>query len=213
MTRDGFDDRPADHETRPSVANGDGSRTTDGSPAIRIPRGELVRSRVVSDSATVLATALDRRLTGYVVLQPQETLLLDNDAAGVITFDDGVPVLAYHTNTDRGGAPALADLAEPGPLRADLYELPAEALVRAHETSDLQVPPGMAAERLGGDPDLADRTREHAPADRLDSDDTVDPVVSFLEDEAKIDAIREQAREQARERADEWGFTDELAGD
>lgn len=184
--------------------------TTPESSDVQLPRGVLVRSRVVTDPATALAVALDRELTGYVVLEPQETLLLGSDAAGVLTFEDGVPVLAYHTGSDRGGPPALADLAQPGPFRADLYRLSAETLARAHDTPELQVPPGMPADRLGGDPQLADRTRDRAPADRLDDDDSRDPVVSFLEDEAKIDAIREQAREQARDRAEEWGLTAEL---
>jgi len=35
-------------------------------------------------------------------------------------------------------------------------------------------------------------------------------VAAFLEDEDKIDAIREQARQQARRRADEWGLSDQL---
>ncbi|PSP77023.1 hypothetical protein BRC81_11835 [Halobacteriales archaeon QS_1_68_20] len=176
---------------------------------LRLPRGELVRSRVVSDPATALGAALERGLTGYAVLEPQETLLLDGDAAGVLTFDDGVPVLAYHTESDRGGPAALADLAEPGPYRADLYALDATDLAPVHDTPELEVPPGMPAERLAGDPDLADRTRAAAPDDRLDDADE-DPVASFLEDEAKIEAIQAEAREEARERAAEWGLDDEL---
>jgi hypothetical protein len=67
----------------------------------------------------------------------------------------------------------------------------------------------MPAERLAGDQSLADRTREAAPADRRDDDET-DPVAAFLDDEAKVDAIREQARTEARRRAEEWGLDDEL---
>jgi hypothetical protein len=37
-------------------------------------------------------------------------------------------------------------------------------------------------------------------------------VEAFLEDDEKIDAIRERAREEATERADEWGF-EEFAED
>ncbi|PSP69311.1 hypothetical protein BRC70_06990, partial [Halobacteriales archaeon QH_6_68_27] len=74
---------------------------------------------------------------------------------------------------------------------------------------------GMAAERLAGDQSLTDRTREAAPADRTASESLageagserdVGAVEAFLEDERKIEAIREQAREDARERAEEWGF-------
>jgi hypothetical protein len=178
---------------------------------MRLSRGELVRSRVVADPATPLVDALDRSLTGYVVLEPQEALLLAGEGHGVLTFEDGVPVLAYHAGTDRGGSAALAALAEPGPYSADLYRLPADALPAADEAEALQVAPGTPAERLGGDPALADRTREAAPADRTAA--LGDPVASFLEDDEKIAAIREQARAEARERAAEWGLDDAVDGE
>jgi len=53
---------------------------TTGSPELRIPRGDLSSSRVVSDVGTTLARALDRELTGYATLVPQETLLLEGRA-------------------------------------------------------------------------------------------------------------------------------------
>lgn len=183
---------------------------------MRLPRGRLVRSRVVEQPATALATVLDRRLTGYAVFEPQDTLLLDATARGVLTFADGVPMLAYHTETDRGGPSALADLAVPGPYNVELYALDADDLADAHDAEALRVPPGMPADRLAGDPTLADRTRAVAPSERVDGADAPDDaekssaVAAFLDDEAKIDAIREQAREEARERAEEWGFEDEL---
>lgn len=181
---------------------------------MRLPRGELVRSRVVTDAATALATALDRELTGYAVLEPHESLLLDGDDAGVLTFETGVPVLAYHAGTDRGGPEALADLARPGPYKAELYRLPADALRPAHEVEGLRVPPAMPAEQLGGDSRLADRTRRYAPASRFEEDAAeTDPVAAFLDDEEKIAAIREQAREEARLRADEWGLSGALETD
>lgn len=176
---------------------------------LRLPRGELVRSRVVSEPATALTAALDRTLTGYAVLEPQDTLLLDGDASGVLTFEEGVPVLAYHAGTDRGGPAALADLAEPGPFRADMYALDREDLRPVHDTPELAVPPGMPAERLAGDPELADRTREAASEDRLEGGDG-DPVASFLDDEEKIRAIQQQARQEAERRAEQWGLDDEL---
>lgn len=179
---------------------------------MRLPRGELVRSRVVADSSTALAEALDRRLTGYAVLEAQESLLLDGENVGVLTFEDGVPVLAYHSGTDRGAAAALADLAEPGPYSADLYRVDADALAAAHDVEELRVPPGMPAERLGGDPALADRTREAAPADRTTVGDA-DPVSEFLADDEKIAAIREQARAEAERRAAEWGLDEVLQRD
>jgi hypothetical protein len=92
--------------------------------------GRLVRSRVVSDVHELLGHVLARGLTGYVVLEPGESLLLDADGKGVLTFEEGVPVLAYHTATDDGGPPALAAFGD-GPYRADCYELGQEALAEA----------------------------------------------------------------------------------
>ncbi|AZH24571.1 hypothetical protein [Haloplanus aerogenes] len=176
---------------------------------MKIPRGDLIRSRVVDDPGAALATALERRLTGYAVLEPQDAVLLGDETRGVVTFEDGIPVLAYCTETDRGGADALADVAGPGPYSVELYELDASALAEAHEADDLRVSPGLPAERLGADRNLVTRTREAAPDDRLGNDDT-DAVEAFLADEAQIEAIRDRAREEARARAEEWGLTDAL---
>jgi hypothetical protein len=213
---------------------------------MRLPRGRLVRSRVVTGPRTVLVDALDRELTGYAVLEPQDALLLDAEGSGVLTFEAGVPVVAYHTGTDRGGPPALADLAAEGPYQLELYATERADLVPVHEESPFGVPPGMPAERLAGDQALADRTREAAPAERrrtvrttgshadrsveskasspaespgsradadpdrdgADADDGDRPgaVEAFLDDEEKIEAIREQARTEAEQRAEEWGF-------
>ncbi|ELZ48259.1 hypothetical protein C463_01686 [Halorubrum californiense DSM 19288] len=182
-------------------------------PTLTIPRGTLLRSRVVSDVGTTLSRALDRELTGYATLVPQETLLLSGEARGVITFDDGVPVLAYNTVTDSGGPDALAELAVPGPYRVELYAVDASGLAAAHEERALRVAPDAAATELADDPDLAERTRESAPEERLrDADDEDDAVAAFLADEERIDAIREQARSEARDRAAEWGIDDALDG-
>jgi len=184
---------------------------------MKLPDGRLLRSRVVSDPRTVLVDALDRRVTGYAVLEPQGSLLLDDDGRGVLTFADGVPVVAYHTGSERGGPPALADLAASGPYRLTLYAVRSGALDAVHGRGAFRIPPGMAAERLVGDQSLADRTRELAPTDRTverTHDDesggerSVGAVEAFLDDERKIEAIREQARAEARERAEEWGFDD-----
>ncbi len=198
--------------TRPTDP-AEGSTESGGSapsdpPELRIPRGDLLRSRVVSDVATTLSTALDRELTGYATLVPQETLLLEGEARGVITFADGVPMLAYNTVSDRGGPDALAELAVPGPYRVELYDVAADALDAAHEEDALLVPPGAVATELADAPALADRTREAAPAHRLDGDDgdDADAVAAFLRDDDRIEAIREQAREEAAERASEWGL-------
>lgn len=177
---------------------------------MRLPEGDLVRSRVVSNPGAALSTALDRRLTGYAVFRPQDSLLLGGDRRAVLTFEDGVPVLAYDAASDRGGADALGDLAVPGPYKVELYELPVDALAEAHDTPELRVSPGMPAEELAADSELAERTRSLAPADRDDDETDRTAVEAFLADEEKIDAIRKQAREEAERRAAEWGFTDQL---
>jgi len=184
---------------------------------MKLPRGRLDKSRVVTDPRDTLADVLDRELTGYAVFESQETLLLDGEGRGVITFTDGVPVLTYHTGTDRGGPPALADLAIPGPYHVSLYTLDAADLESAHEATGLRVPPGMPAERLGGDPALADSTRRAAPDERLSATDDdaaaaedgtteQSAVEAFLDDAEKIEAIKQQARSEARERAQQWEF-------
>lgn len=175
---------------------------------MKLPRGRLIRQRVVSDLTTPLARALDTELTGYARLESQDALLLDADGAGVLTFSDGVPTVAYHTGTDRGGRDALSDIAVSGPHRVELYALDAEVLSDAHEAENLLVAPGLPAERLAGDPELADRTREQAPVERCEDTtaDSTAAVEEFLEDAETIETIRERAREEAASRADEWGF-------
>jgi len=180
---------------------------------MRLPQGRLRKSRVVTDPREPLAELLDRGVTGYAVFEPQDSLLLDADGRGVVTFNDGVPVVAYHTGTDRGGPPALADLAVPGPYHISVYELDGTDLATVHEVDELRVPPGMPAERLAGDPALADSTRRAAPAERptgaeTESGDEHGAVEAFLDDEEKIAAIQEQARQEAKQRAAEWGLND-----
>lgn len=181
-------------------------------PELRIPRGNLLRSRVVSDVGTTLSRALERGLTGYATLVPQETLLLESEARGVLTFADGVPVLAYNTVTDSGGPDALAELAVPGPYRVELYAVNGGGLETAHEEDALRVAPSAAATELADNQELADRTRSAAPDERLDDrgEDDTDAVAAFLEDDDRIEAIREQAQAEARDRAEEWGLSDAL---
>ncbi|MES3161891.1 MAG: hypothetical protein PPP55_10045 [Halorubrum sp.] len=201
---------------------GDGSATSDRRgghavepPELCIPRGDLLRSRVVSDVATTLSAALDRELTGYATLVPRDTLLLTDDARGVVTFADGVPVLAYNTVSDRGGPDALAELAVPGPYRVELYAVPNEALAAAHDEETLRVPPGSVATELADDPELAERTREAAPSERLAGGDgeESDAVAAFLADDERIAAIKAQARAEAADRASEWGLDEALTSD
>ena len=170
---------------------------------IEVPNGDLRASRVVADAATPLADALDRRLTGYVVLRPAEPVAPD-DGAGVVTMEDGVPVVAYHDGTDRGGPAALGPLAGPGPYRAELYATDAAALEPLHSAAELRVDPGAPAEQVADAPELAARARERAPTNR-ESPET-DPVEAFLDDEERVEAIKERARAEAERRASEWGF-------
>jgi hypothetical protein len=176
------------------------------------PHGELVRSRVVSNPATALATALERGLTGRAVFKPHDSLLLDGDGYGVLTLEDGVPVAAHHTGTGRGGPEAVADLAVPGPYSVELYRHAPDGHEAAHRAEERAIPPGMPAERLAGDPQLASKTRVRAPERPTAESDTAptSAVEAFLEDEEKIAAIRERAREEAERRAEEWGLNDQL---
>ena len=178
--------------------NGTDDRT-DGRMDDRLPAGRLVRSRVVDDPGTVLAEALDRGLTGYATLEPQGTLLADEGGCGVLVFEAGVPRLAYHPRTG-GGEAALPAMAGPGPCRVEVREAPASALP-ALDAPGPSVDPGSPAERLAAAPDLAARTRRRAP-----DGDGRSAVEAFLEDEAAIEAVREEARAEAERHAEEWGL-------
>ncbi|WP_128477495.1 hypothetical protein [Halorussus pelagicus] len=189
-----------------------------------LPDGTLVRSRVESDPTAPLSAALDGEVTGYAVFEPQDALLLDADGAGVVAFEDGVPRFAYHTGTGRGGPAALADLVVPGPYDVALRETDAKVLreFAAVERADLRVSPGVVADRLAGNSDLAERVRAAAPPeghssgaaaetpDEQSASDDASAVEAFLDDEEKIAAIRDRAREEAKERAEEWGLDGEL---
>lgn len=173
---------------------------------MRLPTGRLLRERVVEGIGTVLSTALDAGLTGYALLESQDALLLDADGVGVLTFEDGVPVVAYHTGTGSAGPDALADIAVAGPYRLELYALDADALADVHDSTGLAVSPELPAERLAGDPELAEQTLQATPESREVDDGGDNPVEAFLDDEEKIETIQQRAREQARDRAEEWGF-------
>jgi hypothetical protein len=181
---------------------------------MNLPEGHLRKSRVVADPRDTLADALDRSFTGYAVFESQDALLLDAAGRGILTFADGVPRRAYHTGTERGGPPALADLAVPGPYHVAMYVVERTALAAFADGGNRTIPPGMPAERLAGDPALATSTRRAAPAERSVDETTADTepneestagaVEAFLENEEKIEAIRRQARTEAQERAAEW---------
>lgn len=179
---------------------------------MKLPRGRLRRRRIVADVGTVLANALDARHTGYATLTAQNALLQSVGGAGVVIFEDGIPIVAFHTGTDRGGPLALADIAGGCPYRLELFELDASILSTFDEATALRVPPGMPADRLAGDPALAARTRSSASAAhrRLAPDpgtaDQPGAVEAFLADQEKIEAIRDRARREAERRAENWGF-------
>lgn len=175
---------------------------------MNVPAGDLRRSRVVIDAGAPLEAALDRRLTGYLVLRPADPLAPD-DAGSVITVEEGVPVVAYHDGIDRGGTAALAPLSGLGPYRAELYTVDAADLAGVHEVDELRVPPGVPAEQLADAPELARRTRERAPASRGPADGE-DAVEAFLADEERIADIKRRARAEAERRAAEWGLDDAI---
>lgn len=175
---------------------------------MNLPQGQLIRRRVLNEPGTVLRTAFERELTGYARLEPQETLLLDTDGTGVITFEEGIPVSVFHTGTDTGGADALADIERAGPYRLELYRLDAAHVEKIHASETLRVPPGLPARQLTDDETLVEQTRERAPSERIEPHDgaerDLDAVEKFLDDGSKIESIRERARTKARSRAEEW---------
>lgn len=181
---------------------------------MRLPRGDLVRSRTATAPGDALAWALDAGHTGYVVFEPADAVLGDGDDACVLTVADGVPRLAYHTDTERGGPPALADIAGTEPYSVDCYAVDGSALADVPHTDDLTVAPDAPAERLAGNSALAERTRAAAPDEWTEeSASPSDPVEAFLADEERLDAIRDRAREEARRKAREWDLTDALVDD
>lgn len=174
-------------------------------------RGRLLHSRVVSDFGTVLERALDADVTGYAEVEPQDALLLDAAGRGVIAFDGGVPVAARHTETGRTGREALAELSIPGPCRVELYEC--EQPLAMVDDAGARIPPVLPAELLAGDQELANRTRAAATDRQAERQTDGDALASFLNDEARVEAIQREARREAAARAQEWGLEDALDGD
>lgn len=177
---------------------------------MNLPEGRLLRQRVLNTVETVLTGSLERNLTGYALLEPQETLLLSADQAGVITFTDGVPVAAYHTEPDATGADALTEIASSGPYRLEMYALEETALEPLQRNDSVRVPPGLPARVLSGDQELVERTREQAPRDRIERTEReqsgLDAVEAFLDDESRIETVRSRARTEAESRADDWNL-------
>lgn len=172
----------------------------------RLPRGELLQSRVVPALSELLEGVLDRRLTGYAEIVPGDALLLGASGRGLLTFEDGVPVVAYHERTERGGEPALADVARP-PWRIELIGCERSELEDVHDIAAWRVPPGVPAERIAGALELAERTRRRAPDSRTDPEaHNLDAVEAFLEDTERIEQVKSEARAEAERRAERWGF-------
>lgn len=174
----------------------------------QLPRGELLRSRVVPDPGDLFEDALDRRLTGYAAVVPGDALLLDERSHGLLTFREGVPVVAYHERTGRGGEAALADLSR-GPWRVELSACDSGGLAAAHSVDAWRVPPGVPAERVAAAPALADRTRRRAPDDRGGGRDLA-AVEAFLDDAERVEQVRAEARAEAERQAAEWGLDTHL---
>ncbi|WP_410765578.1 hypothetical protein [Haloferax sp. DFSO60] len=178
---------------------------------MRIPQGALLRSRVVDTPGEALERVLDEELTGYVIFEPQDALLLGSETRGVVTFEGGIPVLAYDTEQHVGGRNGLDGFAVTGPHRVSVHEVAGDDLAEAHETTEFQIPPGEPARVLAGDDALADRTRELAPESRRDDGRDQSAVEAFLADAEAIEAIQREAREEAQSRAEEWGLSGALA--
>lgn len=177
---------------------------------MNLPQGQLLRQRVLNTVETVLDGALDQNVTGYARLEPQETLLLDADRTGIITFDDGVPVAAYHVEPNATGPDALTEIASSGPYRLGLYALDGTALERIHTDESVRVPPVLPARVLSGDQKLIDRTQNQAPTERVganhDKQNGLAAVEQFLDDKSRIEAIRDRAQSEAESRADDWNL-------
>lgn len=72
-----------------------------------------------------------------------------------------------------------------------------------------RVPPGLPAERLAGDPELADRTRARTARSRTAVTET-GALEAFLADEEKIHALKREARREAETRAMDWDLEEHL---
>jgi len=159
--------------------------------------GDLTFSRVVADPSVALERALEDSVTGYAEFVPADALLLGEGGDGLVAFEDGVPVRVRHS-TGPVGDDAVTALALPGPYHVRFYDHTDPPL-----GPDAAIEPDALAERLAGDPALAERTRERAP-ETVDSGP--DAVTAFLDDDASVEAIRERARADAEARAAELGF-------
>lgn len=191
--------------SEPAASDGCGQRIVS---LAAIPEGELLFARTVGGYAEPLADALDRAVTGCLVVRPAPSLLVGADTRGVLTLVDGVPRAAYETSDDLAGGDAVAGLASDGPARVALYAHEADRLAAIHETAtECLIAPDAPAQELADDSELARATRDRAPTE---SDDRRSAAAAFLADEQRVAALRAQARAEARERAAEWGLEEHL---
>lgn len=165
--------------------------------------GELVRSRVVDDPASLLAALLDRGFSGHVTLDPADALLLDGGGRAIVGFSEGIPVSASHPDSQGSGRAALEVLSGAGPFRAELYAC-STAVLSERSLGD-PIDPADPAEIVAVDDALARRTAAAAP-DTDPPAPSLDAVESFLADDEAVEALQERAREEARLRAEEWDF-------
>lgn len=179
---------------------------------MQITEGQLERSQMVTDYGQVLSDLLDDELTGYSRIESGDSVVFETDGAGILTFESGVPVAAYHTADGMTGEAALEELSKIGPFYIEVYTVEATVLSSVHETAAVRVPPERPAEQLAGDPALAERTRAAASSDQLSRGRETDgeALLAFLNDEDRIEEIRQEAKEQAKQRAEQWNLHTEL---
>ncbi len=102
---------------------------------------------------------------------------------------------ALHSGQDEGGPPALTAFGG-DPCRTDCHELARWALSAVNGAAEPWILPGLPAERLAGDPSLAERTREQAPSGRLEAD-AMGAIEAFLKGEERIERIERKGGEGA----------------
>lgn len=162
----------------------------------------LVESRVVTDLTPVLTKLFEDELTGQLVVEPADSLVLESEQGCEITLVEGIPRAARGVDSGRAGNTALESVGTLGPFHIEVYTM-----------DDLEweqsavIGPERPAELLGGDTALVKAIRETSPEQIEDSSGT-DGLADFLADTDRIESIRSEARREAQQRAAEWGFDD-----
>jgi hypothetical protein len=167
---------------RPSEIDSEQRRTTSDRLTQSVPRGSLAWARTVGSLDATLGRVLRDELTGYVVVESGAGLVVGDPTHGVLTFVDGVPVLAYAVDSpavvegdstvDAVGPDALTALVGPGPARVEVYSVPTEEMASLHAAGEsterdesaasCRVSPDAPALAFDGSRALVRRTRERA---------------------------------------------------